>query len=108
MGYTRTMNTAGYWLYWLFLYTVVCVLAALSGAAAASSLVYNYDHSHHLAHYFETLNAWEWAAALGCAAPGFACVGLCQFWDYRKKQPAAPQAKPADADETVWPPAPRQ
>ena len=106
---TQPKNT-GCWLYWLFLYGVATVPAALFGGVMASSFIYNYDHAHRSRmsdHSYATLlNGGEIAAALVCAVPGFVWVGWSQLRDRRKEQ----EAKKIQSvrDDTVWPPPPRE
>ena len=100
-------KTVGDWLYWLFLYFVACVPAALFGGDMAGSFIYVHDHYHRLPHYDTTLHFWEWVAAVVCAAPGFIWVGLCQLRGHRSELAKRQAVGVEREDDTVWPPAPR-
>lgn len=101
-------KTVGDWFYWLFLYFVACVPAALFGGDMAGSFVYVHDHHHRITNYMQVLNIWEWIAAVICAAPGFVWVGVCQLRDYREVQARLRKTERAESnDASVWPPAPK-
>ena len=101
-------KNAGYWFYWLFLYGIATIPAALFAGTMASSYIYVYDHYHRPRMsdqaYMTLLHGGELAAALIFATPGFAWVGWSQLKDQRKEREKL-QAR-QQQDDTVWPPPP--
>lgn len=101
-------KTVGDWTYWLFLYFIACVPAALLGGDMAGSSVHSYNHYHHFADYYSVLYDWEWIAAVTCAVPGFVWVGVCQLRDHRREQAKSRERKTEKSDDaSVWPPPPK-
>jgi hypothetical protein len=104
-------KNAGYWFYWLFLYGIATIPAALFGGMMASSYIYVYDHAHRPRMsnqaYMTLLHGGELVAALLSATPGFILVGWSQLKDRLKEREKLQARQLASSqDNTIWPPPP--
>lgn len=102
------MKTFSYWAYWLFLYGIACLPAALFGSTLAAAFYgFHMIHKPHTGNYFQGMYLWEMVGAGVSATPGFVWVLWSQSQGQRKEQEKLQARRQADAqDETVWPPAP--